>query len=149
MFRGRFEYTIDAKGRLSIPARFREALRARGDERVMVTNYFESCLAAYPLDVWRIIEDELGRLSMFRREVRTFQRFFIASAVELSLDKQGRILVPPALRGYASLEHDIVLLGLVNKFEIWSRARWEEELSFDEGSLNEAARVLAELDLKI
>jgi len=149
MFRGRFEYTMDAKGRMSLPARFREVLRARGDERVVITNYFESCLVGYACDDWRKIEEQVSQFNTFHRESRKFQRFFLGAAVELSLDKQGRFLIPTSLRRYAGLNHDVILQGLSNKFEIWSRESWEEEMSFSSGELEKTAQYLAETGLKL
>ncbi len=149
MFRGRFDYTIDAKGRMSIPAKFRDVIRAEGDERVVVTNSFEGCLVAYTLETWREIEDRISRQSDLRREVRAFKRFFLGGAVELSLDKQGRILIPPSLRAYAGLEHDVVLQGLTTKFEIWSSERWAEELEYAQSSLADSAQALAETGLNL
>lgn len=149
MFRGRFDYTIDAKGRMSIPAKFRDAVRAQGDERVVVTNSFEGCLVAYTAEAWRGIEEKISAQSDLRREVRAFKRFFLGGAVELALDKQGRILVPPSLRTYAGLDHDVILQGLTNKFEIWSADRWADELAFAQDSLAESAQALAETGLNL
>ncbi len=149
MFRGRFEHTMDAKGRLSIPAKFRDFIRAQGEERIMVTNYFENCLVAYTLEEWRRIEEGISELSDLDRDVRNFKRFFLGGAVELALDKQGRILIPPSLRNDAELDHDVVLQGLINKFEIWSRERWEQEISRSRSTFEESAQALAESGLNI
>jgi MraZ protein len=149
MFRGRFDYTIDAKGRMSIPAKFRDVLRAKGDEKIVVTNSFEGCLVAYALDEWREIEDKLTSLNEFRREVRAIKRLLLGGAVELTVDKQGRVLIPPSLRKDAELEHDIVLQGLANKFEIWSSEKLTKELDFAEDNLEESAQFLAESGLNL
>ncbi len=97
MFRGRFEHTIDFKGRVSIPAKFRDLLSEKYDDRVIITN-FDRCLVAFPYEEWRSVEDKIGSLSMVKREVKAFQRFFISGATELPIDRLGRVLIPPTLR---------------------------------------------------
>ncbi len=127
LFRGRSAHTLDTKGRLSIPARFRDVLVAKYDQRLIITN-LPYCLVAYPYEEWRRIEERFSQEPLQRPEVQRFLRFFIASAVECSLDKQGRILIPPHLREEVGIERDVILLGLLNRFEIWSKERLEEEL---------------------
>jgi len=140
---------MDAKGRVSLPARFREVLRSRGDERVMITNYFEDSLVGYAIEDWRKVEEKVSRFNTFDRHARRFQRWFMGAAVELGLDKQGRILIPTSLRRYAGLDHEIVLQGLGDKFEIWSRQRLEEEISQVAEGLEESAQYLAESGLQL
>ena len=101
MFRGRFEHTIDPKGRVSIPAKFRELLAEKYDDRLIITN-FDRCLVAYPFEEWRTVEEKVTSLSMVKREVKAFQRFFLSGASECPIDKLGRILIPPTLRICAS-----------------------------------------------
>jgi MraZ protein len=127
MFRGRFEHTIDPKGRVSIPAKFRELLAEKYDERLILTN-FDRCLVAYPYEEWRVLEEKVSSLSMIKKEVKAFQRFFISGAVECPIDKLGRILIPPTLRDYAQLERNVVFAGMMKKFELWSQERWAEEI---------------------
>ncbi len=129
MFRGRFELSIDEKGRLNIPSRFRDVLKGRDDERLIITNDFDKCLVAYPYSEWLELEEKTSRLSMVSREAKAFQRFFISGATECSFDKQGRVLIPPVLRDHAGLEKEIVVAGMVKKIEIWSKSQWESELS--------------------
>jgi MraZ protein len=128
VFRGRYEHTIDAKGRLSVPARFREVLAERYDDRLVLTN-FDRCLVAYPYTEWQAIEEKLASLPMASPEVTAFTRFFISGATECEIDKLGRILVPQVLRDYARLEKDVVIAGQLKKIEIWSRATWEQEIA--------------------
>ena len=127
MFRGRFEHTIDPKGRVSIPAKFRELLAEKDDDRVIITN-LDRCLVAYPYEEWRNAEEKISSLSMVKKEVKAFQRFFISGATECPIDKLGRILIPPTLRDYAQLEKDVVFAGMGKMFEIWSSRRWVEEI---------------------
>lgn len=125
MFRGRYEHTIDAKGRLSIPSKFREILATNYDERLIITN-FDNCLWAYPIREWKVVEDKAAALPQFKTEVRSFQRFFISAAAECPLDPNGRIIVPPTLRRYAALMQDVVMVGMTKRIEIWARERWQK-----------------------
>ena len=146
MFRGRFEHTIDSKGRISIPARFRELLAEKNDERVMITN-FDRCLVAYPREEWQTMEEKISSLSMVKKEAKAFQRFFVSAAVECPIDKLGRILIPPTLRSYARLEKEVVFAGMVKKFEIWSKERFLEEIRKAEENFEGMGETLATLDL--
>ncbi len=146
MFRGRFEYAIDSKGRLSIPAKFREFLTEKYDDRLIVTN-FDRCLVAYPYEEWRVLEERVSSLSMVKKETRAFQRFFISGATECPIDKLGRILIPPTLREYAQLERNAVIAGMLKKFEIWSKERWAEEISRSQENFEGNSEALAELGL--
>jgi len=125
MFRGRFEHLIDSKGRLSIPSKFRETLNERYDSRLVITTY-DNCLIAYPFTEWQVLEDKVASMPEFKKDTKAFLRFFYSSAADCSIDKLGRILVPQALRDYAKLEKDVVLIGALKHVEIWSKALWEQ-----------------------
>ena len=127
IFRGRFEYTIDPKGRVNIPAPFRDQLQETGQASFIITNY-SGCIYAYPAEDWSQIEEKLSAVSSVDRKLNTFLRFFVGGAVEAVPDKQGRILIPPSLRTYAGLDKDVVITGMPNRFEIWARERWEAEI---------------------
>ena len=147
MFRGRFEHTIDSKGRVSIPAKFRELLTEKYDERLIVTN-FDRCLLAFPFEEWTVFEKErASQLSMVKNEAKAFLRFFISGATECPIDKLGRILIPPTLRDYAHLGKDVVFVGLLNRFEIWSRESWIEEFQRSKESFDQMSDTLAGLGL--
>jgi len=124
MFRGLSIHTIDQKGRLAIPARFRDTLNDRGEGSVIIT-HGTSCLMAFAPDRWKIIEEKAAALPIFDRRYRDFIRLFISSAMECAPDKQGRVLIPSNLRQYAQLEKEVVLAGMLNNFEIWDRTKWE------------------------
>ena len=126
MFRGSSFHTLDAKGRIIIPARFRDVIRADGSDGVMVSQ-MDSCLVGYPFDEWRKVEVKILAMSEKSEYMRRFRRIFIGGAFDCNCDKQDRILVPPSLRQYAGLDKDIVLVGVLNHFEIWSRDRWDNE----------------------
>jgi MraZ protein len=146
MFRGRFEYSIDSKGRVSIPAKFRELLSEKYDDRLILTN-FDRCLVAYPYEEWRVLEEKVSSLSMVKKETKAFQRFFISGATECPIDKLGRILVPTTLRAYAQLEKNVVFAGMLKKFEIWGKERWEEEISRSQENFEGISEALAELGI--
>ncbi len=146
MFRGRFEHTIDPKGRISIPAKFRELLSEKYDDRIVITN-FDRCLVAFPFEEWRNVEDKISSLSMVKKEVKAFQRFFISGAAECPIDKLGRVLIPPTLRDYALLEKDVVFAGMGKMFEIWSRQRWTEEIKRAEENFEGMRESLASLGI--
>ena len=117
VFRGRYEHTIDTKGRLSIPSKFREVLVTNYDEKLIITN-FDNSLWAYPAAEWKVIEDKVAALPQFKPEVKSLQRFFISAASECPMDPNGRILIPPSLRRYAELAEDVVIVGMTTRFEI-------------------------------
>lgn len=127
MFLGRFLHTVDSKGRVSIPMKFREILADRYEEKLIVTTDFDQCLVAYPIEEWRLIEEKAKSLPAMRKEVKEWLRFFYSGAVECGLDRQGRILLSPALREYARLTKEVVMLGMFNKIEIWDAKRWKEK----------------------
>ena len=147
MFLGQFRHTIDSKGRVSIPVRFRETLAERYEETLIVTTDLDQCLAAYPVEEWRLIVEKAKDLPQMRKEVKDWMRVFYSRAVECPLDRQGRILVPPTLRDQAKLNRQIVMLGMFNKIEVWDLKRWKEkevQLSQNSEKISEA---LAELGL--
>lgn len=121
MFMGQFQHALDPKGRLIIPARFRELL---GDTFIL-TKGLDRCLFVYPKDEWAVLEHKLKSLPFTQKDARAFIRFFFSGAVEIEMDKQGRILVPPQLREYAGIDRDIIIIGVSNRAEIWSLEEWE------------------------
>lgn len=126
MFRGSSFHTIDDKGRIIIPARFRDQIKGDGSNGLMVSR-MDNCLVAYTFDEWNKIENRIFSLAEKSQSMRRFRRVFIGGAHECICDKQDRILVPPALRQYANLEKDIVIVGVLDHLEIWSRDNWEQE----------------------
>ena len=130
VFRGVTQLALDAKGRLAIPARHRDALTGspEGANRALVVTADPSrCLLLYPCATWEPIQARLMALSSFNEQLRGLQRLLVGHADDVDMDGAGRILVPPALRQYAGLEHRVVLVGQGNKFELWDEAKWEEQ----------------------
>ncbi len=146
MLRGRFAHSLDAKGRMSIPARFREHVASHYSEILILTN-LDRCLVAYPLEEWEALERRAASLPQMKKAVQAFQRFFISGATECPIDKQGRILIPPTLREHAGLKKDAVVIGLLKKFEIWSKERWQQEFTKSQKSFMSLSDVLGELGL--
>ena len=126
MFRGSSFHTIDPKGRIIVPARFRDVIKVGGGDGVIVTR-LDRALFAYTLDEWAKIEAKLMALTDTSEYMRRFRRIFIGGASDCTCDKQGRILIPPVLRQYAEIEKDIVLVGQIDHFEIWSKKKYDQE----------------------
>lgn len=143
MFRGRYDHTIDPKGRLSIPARYRDELAAR-DVTTLVLSEGDHCVSAYPLDEWEKLEESLRQQSPFLPERRNVVRLMVASAKECPVDRAGRTLVPPELREFAGLKKDVVVAGSLEFFEIWSRDRWIDYRQSLRGGYDDMTRKLAE-----
>ncbi len=150
MFRGRYEHAIDAKGRTSVPARFREVLNAQGEGRLVVTTGLDPCLVAYPMSEWLAFEDRLAALPQFDPDVVMLKRIYVSGAIECELDKVGRLLIPPSLRKHAGLSREALWAGMGPYIELWSTDRFEalrKEVLADEDRQTSIAKRLAELGL--
>jgi MraZ protein len=147
LFRGRYETTVDAKGRTSLPARFREIVHSTDDPRVVITTALEPCLVVYPYTEWSTFEKKLAERSTFDRNITRIKRLYVSGAVECSLDSHGRVLVPPLLRSYAGITHDVVWSGMVSYIELWDSTRWQEAFSGAQHNAEELAEALAELGI--
>ncbi len=121
MFIGQFRHSLDQKSRLIIPSKFREIL---GQDFVL-TKGLDACLFVYPNNEWEVLEQKLKALPFTQKHARAFIRFFFAGAVEVEMDRQGRILIPPHLRDHAHIEKDAVIIGVSSRVEIWSLKQWE------------------------
>lgn len=122
MFMSEYNHTLDAKGRLIIPSKFRESL----GEEFVVSKGMDGCLFVYSNEDWNAFEQKLTSLPLINKEARTFARFFLAGAAQVEVDKQGRILLPANLREFAGLDKDVVLVGVGSRIEIWSKEKWDE-----------------------
>jgi len=150
MFRGSFEHTLDGKGRLSIPVKFREVLRGKGDDRTIITNFIVDgvrCLDVYPLDEWSRLEEEIRKKPKFDRRMVMFQNYYLGGACECVVDNQGRILIPPLLRKYAELKRNVVLVSALEKFRIWGEEAWQKVFADAEGNLMQDPDFLGDLGL--
>lgn len=122
MFLGSYEYTMDNKGRITIPAKFRPKL----SEGLVITRGLDNCLFVYPIDYWKKQAERLTKLDLTFDQSIKLGYYWFGNAVDCQLDQQGRILIPPALRKYASLNSDVVIIGLYTYFAIWSKENWEK-----------------------
>ncbi len=138
MFMGEYNHSIDAKGRVIVPAKFREQL----GETFVVTKGLDGCLWVFPNEEWASFSGKLQELPVANKDARKFARFFLAGADDAESDKQGRILLPPTLREYANLEKDVVLVGTGSRVEIWDKAAWETNSTFD--NMDEIAEHMGE-----
>lgn len=143
MFMGEYNHTIDAKNRLIIPSKFREAL----GEEFVVTKGLDGCLFVYDNEEWTAFEEKLKSLPLTNKDARTFVRFFLAGAASVEVDKQGRILVPSVLKDFAGINKEVVLIGVASRIEIWSKERWEDESAYE--GVESIAEHMSELGLGI
>ena len=146
MFRGRYIHIMDQKGRVSLPAPYRETLQKMG-QNVLVITSLHNCLWAYPLSVWEEVEKRVSTLPPLRSSTVAFQRLFVSGAKDCVIDRLGRIIVPQSLREYAKLEKEVVFLGIVNRIEIWNKDLWSSKLSEYEASLEEFPEELSDIKL--
>lgn len=143
MFIGEYQHTLDDKGRIIIPSRFRDDL---GDGFVM-TKGLDNCLFVYPKSEWNVLEEKLKTLPLTNRDARAFIRFFFSGATECILDKQGRVLIPANLREHSKLDKDAVIIGVATRMEIWSKDEWDSYNDDDNLSYESIAEKMAELGI--
>jgi MraZ protein len=143
MFMGEYQHAVDSKGRLIMPAKFREAL---GD-KFIVTRGMDNCLFVYPLEEWNLLEQKLRSLPFTRSDARAFMRFFFSGAAECELDRQGRILIPNNLREHARLTRDVVVIGVSGRVEIWSQEVWNQYSEQTGLSFEDIAEKMIDIDL--
>ena len=136
MFRGTSFHTLDDKGRIIIPTRYREIVRATSFDGIVVSR-LDDCLVAYSMPGWEKIEKQILDLAETDDNMRLFRRVFIGGAEECPCDKQGRVLIPPSLRKYGSLERDIAMVGVLDHFEIWERSRWDQQTADFEDNMKQ------------
>ncbi len=150
MFRGQYDHTLDAKGRVSLPARFREVLSEESSpaaDRVILTRTFQKCLVLYPFKQWTEFEERIRSLPQFDPAVQRLKRVYIAGAIECSLDKHGRILVPASMREFADLSRDVVWVGQLETVELWSQLRWQNAVDEALEDPKGLAQAMADLGL--
>lgn len=143
MFMGEYHHNVDTKGRLIVPAKFRENL----GEVFILTRGLDQCLFGYPLNEWTIIEEKLKSLPMTKKDARAFTRFFFSGATECEVDKQGRINIAAPLMNYAKIEKECVVLGVSNRIEIWSNEIWDDYFNESADSFAEIAENMIGFDI--
>ena len=139
---GEYEHQLDTKGRMIVPSKFRYDL----NERFIITRGPDKCLFGYTLEEWQVIEEKMKTLPMTKKDARKFMRMFFSGAVEVELDKQGRINIPQNLRQYANLSKECTVIGVSNRIEIWDRETWSSFYDESEESFEDIAEDLIDFD---
>lgn len=143
MFIGEYQHSIDAKGRIIIPSKFREELGFK----FILTKGLDNCLFIYPMEEWRSFEEKLKQLPLTSKDARAFVRHFFSGAIECEVDKQGRITIPQNLRDHARIEKDVVAIGVSTRVEIWDKDEWERYNDDADLSYDNIAEKMAELGI--
>ena len=126
MFYGEYSHSIDRKGRLILPSKFRETCKEFGVDRFFITRGLDKCIFMFSADEWRSQEQKFKNMSFTKQETRSFNRMFFSGAVDVLPDKQGRFIIPPYLKDYANIKRDTTIIGVSNRIEIWDQKAWEE-----------------------
>ncbi|MCK0470653.1 division/cell wall cluster transcriptional repressor MraZ [Halalkalibacter sp. APA_J-10(15)] len=145
MFMGEYHHNVDDKGRMIVPAKFRDALGST----FVVTRGLDRCLFVYPQAEWLKLEEKLKSLPFTKKDARAFTRFFFSGATECELDKQSRVNIASPLREFAQLEKECVVIGVSNRVEVWSKAIWEEYFAESEESFSEIAENIVDFDFDL
>jgi len=140
---GEYQHNIDAKGRIIVPAKYREHV----EDVFVITRGLDQCLFGYPMEEWRRLEEKVRSLPVTKKDARAFARFFFSGAVECEIDKQGRINLPKNLLDYAKIEKECMILGVSSRIEIWGQSVWDDYLAQSEDSFAEIAENLIDFDL--
>ena len=146
MFYGEHEHTIDRKGRLIIPSKFREVMKEHYVDKLVVTRGLDQCLFCFPEDEWKTQEQRFRAMPFTKAQSRQFNRLYFSGAVELVFDRQGRVLIPQYLKEYADIKRDVVLVGVSNRMEIWSKERWRSFYEATRGSFEDIAEKLWDME---
>jgi len=145
MFYGEYLHAIDRKGRLILPAKFREVAKSHFVERFFVTRGLDKCLFMFPEEEWRTQENKFKALPFTKQQARTFNRLYFSGAVEVVFDNQGRVLLPQYLKDFAEIKKDVVIVGVSNRIEIWAKDKWQEFYGSSRQSFEEIAEKLMDL----
>ena len=145
MFYGEYEHTIDRKGRLIVPAKFRQSLKEHSVKSLFLTRGLDGCLFLFPESEWRVAENRFKQIPFTKGEGRRFNRLFFSGAAEVTVDRLGRLLVPKALKEFAQIKQDVVIVGVSNRIEVWSKEKWQAFYESSRQSFEEVAeRVMLE-----
>ncbi len=145
MFYGEFEHSIDRKGRLILPAKFREVAKNQFVEKFFVTRGLDKCLFMFSEEEWRSQENKFKTMSFTKQQSRTFNRLLFSGAVEVGFDKQGRILLPLYLKDFAEIKRDVMIVGVSNRIEIWAKDKWHDFYANSRQSFEEIAEKLMDV----
>ena len=142
MFYGEFEHTIDKKGRIIIPSKFRDFLKEYDIKKIFVTRGLDKCLFLFTEDEWKAQETKFKSISFTKSESRKFNRLYFSGAVQVECDAQGRVLIPKYLKDFAEIKRDIIFIGVSNRMEVWSKEVWNEYYKTSKGSYEDIAERL-------
>lgn len=145
MFYGEYRHNLDRKGRLILPAKFREVCKEYGTERFFLTRGLDKCIFMFSEDEWRNQEQRFKTMPFTKQETRSFNRMFFSGAVDVLPDKQGRFIVPTYLKTYAGIKRETIIIGVANRIEIWDRSKWDEFYSGSSESFEQIAENLLNL----
>ena len=145
MFYGEFSHSIDRKGRLIMPAKFRETAKANFIEKFFLTRGLDKCLFMFSEEEWRSQENKFKALSFTKQQARTFNRLYFSGAVEIIPDKQGRILLPQYLKDFAEIKKEVLVVGVSNRIEIWAKDAWNDFYRNSRQSFEEIAEKLMDV----
>jgi MraZ protein len=145
MFYGEYEHSIDRKGRLILPAKFREVAKAQFIEKFFITRGLDTCLFMFPEEEWRSQENKFKSMPFTKQQSRTFNRLLFSGAIDVQADKQGRVLLPQYLKDFAGIKRDVVIVGVSNRIEIWSKDLWLEFSKNSRQSFEEIAEKLMDV----
>lgn len=146
MFSGRYEYTIDDKGRLSIPSKFRDNLLSHDSPLLVLTNHLDGCVVGYPAKEWEALQERIDKSdAALKKEAKNVLRFFYSGATECPIDRLGRILVPQTLRSYGAIKKNVVIVGMNKKIEIWAEEAWLEVVKKATSDMEKMSDIASEL----
>lgn len=146
MFYGEYEHSLDKKGRLIVPSKFREIFKEHYAEKFYITRGLDKCLFVFTEEEWKAQERKFKDMPFTRQESRQFNRLYFSGACEVACDKQGRILVPLYLKEYAEIKEDVMIVGVSDRIEIWAKEKWKEFFNNSMGSFEDLAEKLLDLD---
>ena len=142
MFYGEYEHTLDSKGRVIIPAKFRELFKEHYVEKFFITRGLDQCLFVFTEEIWKAQEKKFRELSFTNTEARKFNRLYFSGACDVIADKQGRILIPDYLKSYGFIKEDVVIIGVSDRIEIWAKEKWKEFFEGNKGQFENLAEKL-------
>lgn len=143
MFIGQYEHSIDAKGRIAVPSKFRHAITGGA----VITKGLDGCVFVFPAEKWRKMAQNIGQLPLTRSSARLYSRLILSGATEVEFDKQGRIVLPSYLREFANLKSHAIVIGVYDRVEIWNKAQWKKAISKVEDKAGEIAEQLSDLGI--
>ena len=142
MFYGEFEHSIDKKGRLIVPSKFRESFKEYDIEKLYITRGLDRCLFMFTENEWKSQESKFKSVSFTKSEARRFNRMYFAGAIQIECDKQGRILIPKYLKDYAGIKRDVMIIGVSNRIEVWAKESWQDYYNISKESFEDIAERL-------